>query len=164
MCERYGPPEAMRVVELPTPVPRPGEIRIRVHASAVTSSDCLLRGLRLPWRYRVLAHVAMGWRGPRVRVLGLLAAGDVDAVGARVTRFAPGDRVYAFTRTHFGCNAEYVCVPEGGVLAAMPGNASYVEAAAVRALRRSDGGCTRSSASSTRTVASRPATSAATSS
>ena len=131
ICERYGGPEVLRVVDLPTPVPRAGQVRVRVRASAVTSSDCFLRGLRLPLAYRIAARATMGLRRPRVGVLGLLAAGDVDAVGADVRNFRPGDRVYAFTGTRFRCHAEYVCVPADGVLALMPGDASYVDAAAV---------------------------------
>ena len=131
VCERYGPPEVVRVAERPMPVPRRHEVRIRVRASAVTSSDCSVRGMRLPLAYRLAARVALGLTRPRVGVLGLLAAGDVDAVGPGTTGFEPGDRVYAFTRTRFGCHAEYVCVPADGVIAAMPGNASYLDAAAV---------------------------------
>lgn len=131
VCERYGPPEVLHVAERPMPAPRQHEVRIRVRASAVTSSDCVARGLHLPLAYRLAARVALGLTRPRAGVLGLLAAGDVEAVGASTTGFKPGDRVYAFTRTRFGCHAEYVCVSADSVIAAMPGNASYLDAAAV---------------------------------
>ena len=47
VCTRYGPPEVLRVEELATPVPRKNEVRIRILATSVTSSDCYVRGLNL---------------------------------------------------------------------------------------------------------------------
>ena len=131
VCERYGPPEVLRVVDVPVPTPEAREVRIAVVASAVTSSDTFIRGLRLPPAYRALARLRMGLTGPRVRVLGLVLAGEVDAVGAGVTRFRKGEAVYGFTFLRFGCNAEYACVPEDAVLAPLPAGASFVEAAAI---------------------------------
>jgi NADPH:quinone reductase-like Zn-dependent oxidoreductase len=61
----------------------------------------------------------------------MVAAGVVDAVGSAVSAFRLGDRLYAFTRTRFGCHAEQVCVPADGVVGPMPSNATWVEAAAV---------------------------------
>ena len=52
VCRSYGPPEVLRLEEVEEPTPKPGEVRIRVWASAVTSSDCYVRGLNLPFRYR----------------------------------------------------------------------------------------------------------------
>ena len=79
-CTRYGPPEVLRVEELATPVPRKNEVRIRIAATAVTSSDCYLRGLRLSPAYRIMARLAIGWNAPRQPVLGLVLSGEVDSV------------------------------------------------------------------------------------
>ena len=59
VCTRYGPPEVLRLQELPTATPRNNEVRIRVRATAVTSSDCYLRGLRLNPAYRIMARLTL---------------------------------------------------------------------------------------------------------
>jgi NADPH:quinone reductase-like Zn-dependent oxidoreductase len=131
VCTRYGPPDVLQLGELPEPVPRRDEVRIKVHASAVTSSDCLIRGLDLPLGMRLAARLAVGVTKPRRQVLGMVVAGEIDAAGKDVTRFAKGDQVFGFDRFAFGGHAEYKCMPENGVLAAKPASLSYKEAAAI---------------------------------
>jgi NADPH:quinone reductase-like Zn-dependent oxidoreductase len=75
-----------------------------------------------------LMTAGLGLRAPKVPVLGCDMAGQVEAVGAGVTEFSPGDNVFALLEA--GGFAEYVCVPEH-LLARMPGNVSYAQAAAV---------------------------------
>jgi NADPH:quinone reductase-like Zn-dependent oxidoreductase len=116
---------------VPTPVPRANEVRIRVAATAVTSSDCYVRGLDLPARYRVAARLALGLTGPRRRILGMVLAGEVESAGPDVTAFGPGDQVFGFDRQHFGAYAQYVCWPQDTVLTAMPRGLSYAAAAAL---------------------------------
>ena len=84
ICARYGPPEVLRLVELETPTPRKNEVRIRIVATAVTSSDCYVRGLNLSFAYRIMARIALGWTAPRRKVLGMVLAGQVDGVGPEV--------------------------------------------------------------------------------
>ena len=81
VCTRYGPPEVLRLEELATPVPRKNEVRIRILATAVTSSDCYVRGLNLSPAYRLMARLALGWNAPRQPVLGMVLSGEVDSVG-----------------------------------------------------------------------------------
>jgi NADPH:quinone reductase-like Zn-dependent oxidoreductase len=131
VCTRYGPPEVLRLEELATPTPRKNEVRIRIRATAVTSSDCYLRGLRLTPAYRIMARLAMGWNAPRQPVLGMVLSGEVDSVGADVRTFEPGDRVFGFNRHRFGTYAQYVCWPEDGLLATRPANLTDEEAAAI---------------------------------
>jgi len=131
ICTRYGPPEVLRVEEMPTPVPRRNEVRIRVRATAVTSSDCYVRGLRLSPAYRMMARLALGWNGPRQPVLGMVLSGVVDAVGPDVRTFELGDRVFGFNKSRFGTYAQYVCWPEDGLLATQPANLTDAAAAAI---------------------------------
>ena len=131
VCTRYGPPEVLRVEELATPVPRKNQVRIRVLATAVTSSDCYLRGLRLSPAYRLMARLAIGWNAPRQPVLGMVLSGEVDSVGANVGTLGPGDRVFGFNRHLFGTYAQYVCWPEDGLLVPRPGNLTDEESAAI---------------------------------
>ena len=131
VCTRYGPPEVLRLEELPVPVPRKNEVRIRIKATAVTSSDCYIRGLRLSPAYRVMARLALGWNAPRRPVLGMVLSGTVDSVGSDVRTFEAGDRVFGFDRHRFGTYAQYVCWPEDGLLAPLPANLTDEEAAAI---------------------------------
>jgi NADPH:quinone reductase-like Zn-dependent oxidoreductase len=131
VCTRYGPPEVLRVEELATPVPRKNEVRIRIRATAVTSSDCYLRGLRLSPAYRIMARLAIGWNAPRQPVLGMVLSGEVDSVGPDVRSFEVGDRVFGFNQHRFGTYAQYVCWPDDGLLATRPANLTDDEAAAI---------------------------------
>ena len=131
VCTRYGPPEVLRLEELETPTPQKNELRIRVFATAVTSSDCYVRGLNLSSAYRVMARVVLGWTAPRRNVLGMVLSGEVDAVGPDVRSFKVGDKVFGFDRHLFGTYADYVCWPEDGLLATRPADLTDEEAAAI---------------------------------
>ena len=131
VCTRYGPPEVLRVEELATPVPRKNEVRIRILATAVTSSDCYVRGLNLSPAYRIMGRLALGWNAPRQPVLGMVLSGEVDSVGPDVTSFEVGQPVFGFDRHRFGTYAQYVCWPEDGLLGTRPANLTDDEAAAI---------------------------------
>jgi NADPH:quinone reductase-like Zn-dependent oxidoreductase len=131
VCTRYGPPEVLRVEELATPVPRKNEVRIRILATAVTSSDCYVRGLNLSPAYRIMARFALGWSAPRQPVLGMVLSGEVDSVGPDAGSFEVGQPVFGFNRHRFGTYAQYVCWPEDGFLATRPANLTDEEAAAI---------------------------------
>jgi NADPH:quinone reductase-like Zn-dependent oxidoreductase len=121
--DRYGPPEVLRLEEVERPKPAAGEVLVRVHATTVTQTDCHMRRAWPPfWRFM------LGLRRPRRRVLGLEFAGVVEDVNASVTTFAVGDRVFGIRR---GSHAEYVCVPEQGLITHLPAGMSFVDAAAV---------------------------------
>jgi NADPH:quinone reductase-like Zn-dependent oxidoreductase len=121
---RYGPPDVVRVVEVEKPAAKDDEVLVRVHATTVNRTDCGLRAAK-PFIYRFF----VGLRRPRLTVLGNEFAGQVEAVGAGVTAFEVGDRVFGFSGTVFGAHAEYLTMPEDGMLATMPAGLSYEEAA-----------------------------------
>lgn len=131
ICTRYGPPEVLRLEERATPIPRKDQVRIRIGATAVASSDTYVRGLRLSPAYRIMARVALGWKGPRQPVLGMVLSGVVDSVGADVRSFKVGDNVFGFDRHRFGAYAQYVCWPQDALLALRPANLTDEEAAAI---------------------------------
>ena len=121
---RYGPPDVVRVVEVEKPAAKDNAVLVRVHATTVNRTDCGLRAAK-PFIYRFF----VGLRRPRLKVLGNEFAGQVEAVGAGVTAFEVGDRVFGFSGTLFGAHAEYLTMPEDGLLATMPADLSYEEAA-----------------------------------
>lgn len=131
----YGPPEVLRIEELPTPEPKAGELRIRVEASTVTAGDVELRAMKLPFLFRVAFRIYLGILKPRRKViLGQELAGTVDAVGEGVSKFAVGDKVMARTGISLGGNAEFICLPESSTMsmvAARPASLSAEEAAAI---------------------------------
>jgi len=131
ICTRYGPPEVLRLAEVETPEPRPGQVRIRIRATAVTASDCFVRGLKMPFRYRLLLRLLFGWKAPRRPIFGMVLAGEIDSLGRNVSAFKVGDQVFGLTQRWFGTNAQYVCWPANGILTTRPANLTSQEAAAL---------------------------------
>ncbi len=127
--DRYGGPEVLRLDEVPTPVAGPGEVLVRVIASSVTTADWRLRASAFPGLLWLPGRLMTGIFRPRNRVLGMEFAGEVAAVGAGVSRFAPGDAVFGFSGG--GSNAEYLTIAETGSIAPLPEGLSPAEAAAL---------------------------------
>jgi NADPH:quinone reductase-like Zn-dependent oxidoreductase len=135
----YGPPEVLHVEEVPRPVPGDGDVLVRVRATSVNFGDTLVRNLKavsprrfhMPLLFWLIGRAQFGIRRPRTRVLGSEFAGEVAAVGGRVTRYEVGERVFGFRGPRMGAYAEYLCVPERAVMAPMPANITFAEAATV---------------------------------
>jgi NADPH:quinone reductase-like Zn-dependent oxidoreductase len=121
----YGPPEVVRISTVEKPAPKDNEVLVKVHATTVNRTDCGLRAAK-PFLYRFFT----GLTRPRRTVLGTEFAGDIEAVGAGVTSFQVGERVFGFSGTLFGAHAEYLSIPQDGLLATMPANLTYDQAAA----------------------------------
>jgi NADPH:quinone reductase-like Zn-dependent oxidoreductase len=123
--DRYGPPEVLRLDDVDMPVPGPGEVLVRVHAATVNARDWhLMRGD--PYVARLMSP-ALGISRPKGRIRGTDFAGVVEAVGADVRWFAPGDEVFGEVP---GAFAEYVCAPVD-VVGTKPANLTFAQAAAV---------------------------------
>jgi len=130
--EKYGPPEVLHLAERPKPVPKPNEVLVKVHATTVTHGDTRMRSFTVPRGQWLPARLYLGIRGPRRAILGMELSGVIESVGAAVTRFKPGDAIFASTfTTGFGGYAEYKCFPEDTIMALKPANITYGEAAAV---------------------------------
>ena len=133
ICTAYGPPEVLRVAEVRKPVPGKGEICIRVRATAVTASDCIIRRGQARFPMWLFMRAMLGFTKPR-RIPGGVLSGEVESVGKGVTRFAAGDAIFGMTGLAFGTYAEYACMKQTArfaALAAKPANVSHEEAAAV---------------------------------
>lgn len=131
VCTKYGPPEVLQLTDVPNLTPKAHEVLIKIWATAVTASDCIIRGFKVPPTFWLPMALAIGFTKPRQPILGMVLAGEIAAVGRNVKRFQLGNQVYAFNITRFGAYAEYTCLPEDSVLAAKPSNVTYDEAAAV---------------------------------
>jgi NADPH:quinone reductase-like Zn-dependent oxidoreductase len=127
----YGPPDVLRLTEIPKPTPQDHEVLIKVHATTVTSGDWRARTLEVPRGFGFAARLVFGISKPRQPILGTELAGEIESVGKGVTRFKVGDQVFAFTGASMGAYVEYRCMPEGGALARKPASFSYEEAAAM---------------------------------
>src|SRR5688500_2714492 len=122
---RYGAPDVLHLKEVAEPTATDNEVLIRIHAAAVTTTDCKLRG------GDKLMRLVFGLRRPKRPILGTEFAGVIEAVGTDARHYRPGDQVSAATGAGFGAYAEYICLPEDGALAPKPANATYAEAAAI---------------------------------
>jgi NADPH:quinone reductase-like Zn-dependent oxidoreductase len=138
LCTKYGPPEVLQLNDVAKPVPKKNELCIKIYATAITASDCIVRGSKLPvWHpMGFMMGLVLGFGKPRNPILGLVLSGEVESGGGGVTRFQKGDRVFAFTvnsatKMRFGTYAEYMCVPEDWNVALKPANLSHEESAAV---------------------------------
>src|SRR5437588_12524141 len=94
VCTAYGPPEVLQIRTVPDPRPRDKEVCIRLFATAVTASDCIVRGLKMRGVRRLFLRAAFGIRAPRQGIIGMLAAGESESVGRDATTVRPGDQVF----------------------------------------------------------------------
>ncbi len=120
VIDRYGPPDVIEIREVPTPVPGPDDILVRITTTTVNSGDARVRGLNVPRGMTLMMRLALGWSGPKQKIGGFEAAGVVEAVGANVTKFKPGDRVVGSHGFKFGLHAEYATFTEADALVPIP--------------------------------------------
>jgi len=134
---RFGPPEVLQPAERPDPVPGPKQLLVRVRATSVNYGDLVVRDFpsvtrdefNMPGLLHLLAKLSIGAKRPRTEILGSEFSGAVEAVGATVTRFAPGDEVFGYLGQRMGAYAERPVIGESGCVALKPAGLSHAEAA-----------------------------------
>jgi NADPH:quinone reductase-like Zn-dependent oxidoreductase len=138
ICTKYGSPDVLQLQEVEKPTPKDNEVLIKVHAAAVTVSDCIVRSGKVNILLWIPMRIFVGFRRPKRSILGLELAGEIEEIGKDIKRFKKGDQVFAFTGRKFGAYAEYTCMredglfmPGDGLVAIKPTNASYEEVAPV---------------------------------
>lgn len=136
---KYGAPDVLRLEEVEKPAPRDNEVLIRVHATSVNYGDLVARNFKaisprkfnMPLLFWLFAKIFFGFRKPKITILGSEFAGKIESVGKDVKSFKQGDRVFGYLGQSMGAYAEYLCMPEDGVLAIKPANMTYEEAAVI---------------------------------
>lgn len=126
VCPKYGSPDVLQLREVEKPTPKDNEVLIKVYAASVTAADGMMRR-----GSPVYARLLLGLMRPKRPIPGTGFSGVVEAVGQEVARFKEGDPVFGETGLGFGANAEWVCLPETGVLAAKPTQMTHEQAAPV---------------------------------
>ncbi|MFN8420627.1 MAG: NAD(P)-dependent alcohol dehydrogenase [Anaerolineae bacterium] len=131
VATNYGSPEVLKLTEVANPVPNDNEVLVKIHATTVTAGDARVRSFIVPRSAWLPARLTLGLTKPRKAIPGMVLAGEVAAVGTKVTRLKVGDQVYAYDITRLSTYAEYAVVPEASALALKPVSSSFEDAAAI---------------------------------
>jgi NADPH:quinone reductase-like Zn-dependent oxidoreductase len=135
----YGSPDVLHLKEIPTPAPKDNEILVRVHAASVNFGDLIARkfntitpkSFSMPSPLWLPTRLLFGFNSPKKQILGSEFAGVVEATGNAVKRFQTGDSVFGYRGMNMGAYAEYLCVPEDGLVALKPSTMTFEDAATV---------------------------------
>jgi NADPH:quinone reductase-like Zn-dependent oxidoreductase len=135
----YGPPDVLQLKEVEKPAPMDNEVLIKIHAVSVNIGDIWARNFKaitpskftMPLPLWLPSRMYFGFTKPKINILGSDFAGEIEATGKDVKRFRKGDQVFGYRGQSMGANAEYLCMPEDGLVAPKPANMTYQEAATV---------------------------------
>ena len=136
---KYGPPNVLELKEVKKPTPGDNEVLVKVYATPVNYGDITARNFskispakfNMPMPLWLPARIMFGFRKPRKKILGSEFAGEIESVGKDVKKFRKGEQIFAYSGMSMGANAEYLCIPEDGMVAIKPANMTYEEASAI---------------------------------
>lgn len=124
VCNKYGGPEVLEVKNVSKPTPKKNEVLIKVYASSLTQAEAMMR--KGEPRF---GRVFLGLTKPKHPITGTGFSGKIVGVGEEVKEWAIGQEVFGETAVNFSANAEYLCVPEKGIILEKPENITHEEAA-----------------------------------
>lgn len=135
----YGTPDVLHLEELAKPVPEENEVLVKVYATSVNFGDLLARRIRyatsrdfhMPGLFLLIAKLDFGFKKPKRKILGSEFSGEIIETGGAVSKFKKGDLVFGYLGQKMGAYADYVCIPENGVLTDKPSTISHEEAAVI---------------------------------
>ena len=125
ICKKYGPPDVLQLKEVEKPAPKENEVLIKIHATTVNRTDCATLRAK-PF----VARIVTGLFKPKNQILGTEFAGEIEAVGKKVSSFNVGDKVFGLNDMGVGSHAEYMTIAEDKALTTIPENIAYEQAAA----------------------------------
>lgn len=123
---KYGSPDVLQLQEVAKPIPKDNEVLIKVHTAVAGPADCAFRKGD-PFIVKLIYGVSK----PRISILGVEFAGEIETVGKDVKLFKQGDPVFGTSPNSFGTYGEYFCLAEDKTLAIKPANMTYESAAGI---------------------------------
>ncbi len=122
----YGPVDVLELQDIPRPTPQDREVLVKIFATTVTPVDTTFRSGNPKF-----ARLFTGLFKPKNTILGTELSGVIEAVGAGVTRFKCGDRVFAAAPGGFGAHAQYIVMSEDAAISQIPEQLGYEDTAAI---------------------------------
>lgn len=128
----YGKPDVFKLENVEKPIAKPNEILVKIHAASVTTADSMMRTGK-PY----VGRLFLGLTKPKHEIWGTGFAGTIESIGENVDQFKVGDKIFGENIKTFGAYAEYIAIPQDGIIAHLPSNLTFEEAAGI-----CDGGIT----------------------
>nr|AJG37907.1 NADPH:quinone reductase [Firmicutes bacterium enrichment culture clone fosmid MGS-M1] len=126
--DRYGDTSTLKMIDVSIPETRSSEIQVKIKAVNISSADMRINTLDVPFGLTLVIRILFGWKRPR-SIRGITASGIITKVGQEVSKYKVGDKVYFIQSLKAGCLAEYKTLNEKDIIAKIPPNMSYEEAA-----------------------------------
>ena len=126
VCTQYGSPEVLELQNIEKPIPKEDDVLVKIYAASVTTADTIMRTGK-----PLFGRLFLGLTKPKYPITGTGFAGVIESIGIGVNKFKVGDKVFGESLFGFGTNAEYVCVPQCGVMVSKPESISFKEAAPI---------------------------------
>lgn len=127
----FGSPDVVSIEETPIPIPKKGQMLVRVHATTVSTGDWRLRSKNIPKGYGIIMGLLFGFKHPKYEALGTDLAGEVVVLGEGVSKFQTGDRIVSNLGMKLGGHAQYRLLNENSATAKIPADVSYEQAVAL---------------------------------
>lgn len=135
----FGDPYVLKIQEVEKPLPKGNEVLIRIRAVSVNYGDIIARKFRyvsprefnMPLLLWIFARLSFGMNNPKTKILGNTFAGEIESIGNDVKLFRVGEQVFGYTGEKMGAYAEYLCMPENGLITGRPANMTYEEASVI---------------------------------